>query len=1418
MGHVRGAALAAFLLFSSISAASAAVVPALGDLPRGFVENRGQWPEEAAWSLQGFYGSSWVLRDGRLRHVFLDRSECGRKRQSEPFDAHCRSRAWVIEERLVGAQVAQLTAEGSPLPLRVSYFIGRDERRHARDLAAYGRLSLGEVYPGIRLALLAHSRSLEKLFELAPGADVGQIEIALVGVEGVRLNEDGGLVLRTGHGEAKLSPPQAWQEGTAGREPVAVAYRIVGDAGYGFTVGDYDRSRPLFIDPLIQATYGGGTASDTFYALDFDPVSGDVFVGGSTASNDFPQIAGGADPTLAGAREGVLLRIRPALNNQPWGGFVQATYFGGSGVDTIYGLKFANGQVYAAGETDSNDLPFATGALSSYQGGGSDAFVLRIAPSLTSGAVASYFGGSNSDHAYAIAVAGGAVYIAGRTSSSDLPNTAGAAFATLNGSGPDGFIARFDSNLTSIVRSTYYGGLSFDEIRGIALSSAVPPTVGVAGRTDSTDLPTTAGAYQTSPSPVDSGEAFAAVFSDDLSSHIAGSYLGGSSNTIPDEAYAIVHDPSPDEWIITGHASNGFDDVTPGTVQTAFSGGAWPDGFVVRMNANLSTLVAGTLFGGTFSEIGYALALYPGTGDIVVIGYTDSNNFLNHGNVTPGAVTAGFAPTRYGSADAFVLRLNPALTQAIYSYHGGANDNEYAYAGGIHPLTGEIYWAGETRSNDLDGRLNGAQGTHAGDWDGFVARASNDLSQGTVNPDLEAFLFINIPTVVAPGGGPYSGPAFVCRNRGNAAVFQADCQVSPSAGTIAYGSCSSPPSPLPAFTPGTPYPAVGPDAAGALLQAPAFQLSCNFDYTAPGTPGGNDEPTQQITFTLSASAINDANPANNTLVSGVVDVLDAIDESASFPAGASGQTYLVASNDELGTTTFGSNPLPPGVSYSLTAGSTCANVSVSPAGLATFDVPGTGSCTVNYEVCLGTVCDFATLTVIATGAADMAVTSASALPDVGPGQTVTGLSVTCTNVGTAPATDATCAVTVTAGTVLNLSCSPSPPATVNPNEAIICTFDYQAPGSQGGTDEPTSQVTITYSTGASNDLDPNNNTTSNTASVLDAVDDSTSVPWTATAQNFNLATNDQYGLGGVPATANYTLTATSCPNASVSSAGVATFDAPPVPPGSCTISYRVCLGAGPIPCDEAQLTVTALFPDMQANAPTPPPAAAPGGSEPVSFSCTNAGNDAASQATCSASVVDCVSNAPVGTLSGLSCVPGVPVASLAAGDTINCTATFQAPGTVGGTGLGVGPNLCLVVTAGSTPADPVPANNVNNASFVLVDAVSESINVAAGGSFNVAANDFNGGPVPPGAVYSLVAGPGTNCPSAAITPAGVASFGLPIGTCTITYQVCVNDRCDQAVLSITGLPPPRPVPMLGLLGLFGLVLGLALVARQRLMA
>jgi hypothetical protein len=93
----------------------------------------------------------------------------------------------------------------------------------------------------------------------------------------------------------------------------------------------------------------------------------------------------------------------------------------------------------------------------------------------------------------------GELYVAGGTSSTDFPATAGGAQPTMGGGSPpavkDAFVARLNADLTVLRQSTYLGGREFD----FAEALAIHPTTGevyIAGYTVSTNFPATAGGAQ----------------------------------------------------------------------------------------------------------------------------------------------------------------------------------------------------------------------------------------------------------------------------------------------------------------------------------------------------------------------------------------------------------------------------------------------------------------------------------------------------------------------------------------------------------------------------------------------------------------------------------------------------------------------------------------------------------------------------------------------------------------------------------------------------------------------------------------------------------------------------------------------------------------------------------------------------------
>ena len=327
-----------------------AVSAKLADLERGWVKNEGQWDERALFSAPGYFGTTWITKDGQLLHVAVKGKE-----------------SWVISEHWVGGKVQAITPE-EELPTKVSYFIGKDPSKHKTNLPTYRYVSLGEVWLGIEVKLRATQKTVEKLFYIKPGADPSKIVVKVGGAKGLRLSKDGEIIIQTGLGELKLSKPVAWQEKDGKKLPVEVSYKLIGKNRYSFEVAKADPSLPIVIDPILQSTYLGGSNDDSAYAIAIHPKTGDVYVAGGTESIDFPNTAGGARASFGGRySDAFVARLNKELTQ-----ILQATYLGGSGSDRANALAIhpKTGEVYVAGGTTSTDFPETFGGAQTVYGGG----------------------------------------------------------------------------------------------------------------------------------------------------------------------------------------------------------------------------------------------------------------------------------------------------------------------------------------------------------------------------------------------------------------------------------------------------------------------------------------------------------------------------------------------------------------------------------------------------------------------------------------------------------------------------------------------------------------------------------------------------------------------------------------------------------------------------------------------------------------------------------------------------------------------------------------------------------------------------------------------------------------------------------------------------------------------------------------
>jgi Beta-propeller repeat len=240
------------------------------------------------------------------------------------------------------------------------YFIGSDPSRWRSNVPTYAAVKYTGVYPGIDLVYHGNQRLLEYDFRVAPGADPRAIEIRFRGARKLSLNREGALVIGLDGSEVIEPAPVVYQEIEGERRMVAGRYELRGKSRVGFRVTEYDRSRPLVIDPtLVYSTYLGGSSSAYGPGIALD-TSGNAYVMGS-AELGFPSTAGAFQTTYGGNFDVFVAKLNAAGS-----ALLYSTYLGGRGQESPEAISVdAFGDAYVIGMTYLSNFPTTSGAFRS---------------------------------------------------------------------------------------------------------------------------------------------------------------------------------------------------------------------------------------------------------------------------------------------------------------------------------------------------------------------------------------------------------------------------------------------------------------------------------------------------------------------------------------------------------------------------------------------------------------------------------------------------------------------------------------------------------------------------------------------------------------------------------------------------------------------------------------------------------------------------------------------------------------------------------------------------------------------------------------------------------------------------------------------------------------------------------------------
>ncbi len=579
-----------------------------------------------------------------------------------------------------------------PRPGHVNVYRGRER---LEGIATFSRVEYSGIYSGIDLVYSGDGSTLKADWVVHPSASVEQIRWCYEGARSVAIH-DGLLRVETSMGELVEERPILFQDAPEGRRQIEGGFRCFGQAEIGFWVGEYDADLPLVIDPGLEwSTFLGGSLEDRGYAISVD-AAGNVLVGGSTSSSDFPTTPSAFDQTFNGStRDGFIAKLSPS------GALLWATYLGGNDLDWIEAIALdAAGRAHFAAATGSTDFPTTVGAYdTTFNGPYSDCAVGALDAGGGTLVYSTFLGGENPDAPHALTIDSlGNVLVGGYTWSTGFPVTPGA-FDTTLGGGWDGFVAKLDPTGSSLQFATYLGGdTSFATVFGIAVDST--DHVLVTGEAGGTDFPTTPGAFGSS-----GPGAFVSKLDPTGSALVYSGVLSGSSGGA---GRGIALDAA-DQACVVGSTSSSDFPVTPGAFDGSHNGQA--DGFVTKINAAGSGLVFSTFLGGTQVERIEGIALAPGTDDLIVAGSTRSSDFPT----TPGAFQTSTAN------NGVVAVLDSSGSSLLYSTALGGGGFEEIDSMAVD-ATGTVHVTGETKSPDYPVTSGAFDSTLGGASDAFVTQ------------------------------------------------------------------------------------------------------------------------------------------------------------------------------------------------------------------------------------------------------------------------------------------------------------------------------------------------------------------------------------------------------------------------------------------------------------------------------------------------------------------------------------------------------------------------------------------------------------------------------------------------------------------------------------------------------------------------
>ena len=490
-----------------------------------FVQNKGQWDNKVNYrtdfSTGSFFlenqGFTVLLEDPKDMRALSEMLHGHHIEQGQSVTLH--SHAYKVD--FLGSAANVPNIPDKLLPTYNNYFLGNDKTKWAGDCKIFQAVTYQNVYPNIDVRYYSDAGNLKYDIIVHPGGNVDAIAMRYNGVDKVQLKNKE-LMIGTSVGDVKELYPYSYLVQNGKKQTVECKY-VVKDNVVRFKVNNYSPDATIVIDPtLIFSTFTGSAVDNWGYTATPGP-DGTFFAGGIAFGAGYPVspgayqtiFHGGVNEDNTGVYDIAIIKFSADGTQR-----LYATYLGGAGNEQPHSMICdAQGNLVVAGRSNSPStgpgaFPLKPAGNTVGNGGGYDIIITKFNAAGTDIIGSVKIGGTANDGVNIrgkYAAPGGAdatrrnygddarsevildnsgnIYVASCTQSTDFFVTPGTyAQTTFGGGRQDGAILKFNSTLSTVLFSKYFGGNGDDACFVLSLNP-VNGNLYVAGGTTSSDLP-----------------------------------------------------------------------------------------------------------------------------------------------------------------------------------------------------------------------------------------------------------------------------------------------------------------------------------------------------------------------------------------------------------------------------------------------------------------------------------------------------------------------------------------------------------------------------------------------------------------------------------------------------------------------------------------------------------------------------------------------------------------------------------------------------------------------------------------------------------------------------------------------------------------------------------------------------------------